>query len=63
MTEIERTYLRFGERFEREVLAQRRDEPRAITETLDRAWKSLRELPRAELTRMHDATLERYFGS
>ena len=45
LTEIERTYLRFGERFEREMLTQRRDESRTIAETLDRAWEVLRELP------------------
>jgi len=62
LTEIERTYLRFGERFEHELLAQRGDESRTIAETLDRAWTVLRELPRAELTRVHDAMLEKYLG-
>jgi V/A-type H+-transporting ATPase subunit B len=60
LTDIERTYLRFGERFERELLAQRSDESRTIAETLDRAWKVLRELPRTELTRIRDKTLEKY---
>jgi len=62
LTEIERTYLRFGEKFERRLLAQRGDESRTIGETLDRAWDVLRELPRAELTRVRDKTLEKYFG-
>lgn len=61
LTEIERTYLRFGERFEREMLAQRGDESRTIVETLDRAWTVLRELPRAELTRVRDGVLEKFF--
>lgn len=62
LTEIERTYLRFGERFERELLAQGRDEMRTIEQTLDRAWSVLRELPRTELTRIRDAVLERRYG-
>lgn len=60
LTEIERTYLRFGERFERELLSQGREESRTIAETLDRAWKVFRELPRAELTRVGEKTLEKY---
>lgn len=62
LTEIERTYLRFGERFEHELLAQRGDESRTIGETLDRAWRVLRELPRTELTRVRDKMLEKYLA-
>lgn len=57
LTEIERAYLRFGERLERELVTQRRDESRTIAQTLDRAWAVLRELPRAELTRIPEAML------
>jgi V/A-type H+-transporting ATPase subunit B len=60
MTEIERTYLRFGERFEREVVAQGREESRSIAQTLDLAWSVLRELPRSELTRIREAVLATY---
>ncbi len=60
LTEIERTYLHFGEQFEGELLAQRRDEARTIGETLDRAWRILRQLPRSELTRIRAAILQRY---
>jgi V/A-type H+-transporting ATPase subunit B len=60
MTEIERTYLRFGERFEREVVAQGREESRSIAQTLDLAWSVLRELPRSELTRIREAVLEKH---
>ena len=44
LTEDERTYLRFGERFECELVAQRPDESRTIGQTLDRAVSVLREL-------------------
>ncbi|HXH90142.1 MAG TPA: V-type ATP synthase subunit B [Thermoanaerobaculia bacterium] len=63
LTEIERTYLRFGERFERELLAQAGDESRTIAQTLDRAWSVLRELPRAEMIRVRAPILEKYFAS
>lgn len=62
LTEIERTYLRFGEHFERDVVAQRGDESRTIAQTLDRAWNAMRELPRTELTRVRDATLQKYYA-
>lgn len=62
LTEIERTYLRFGERFEHEFVAQGRDEVRPIAQTLDIAWRILRELPRAELTRVRSAILDRYWN-
>lgn len=45
LTEIERTYLRFGERFEHELVAQGREESRTIGQTLDLALNVLRELP------------------
>jgi len=61
LTEIERTYLRFGERFEREVLTQGGEESRTIAQTLDRAWSVLRELPRAELTRVRASVLDKHY--
>ena len=63
LTADERTYLRFGGRFERELMAQRTDESRTIAQTLDRAWSVLRELPRTELTRVRERILEKYFDS
>ncbi len=52
LTEVERTYLRFGEVADAELLSQRPDENRTIGETLDRAWQALRLLPAEELTRI-----------
>jgi V/A-type H+-transporting ATPase subunit B len=63
LTEVERTYLRFGERFEMQVLAQGGEESRTIAETLDRAWSALRELPRMELVRVRGALLDQYYGA
>ena len=44
LTDAERKYLRFGERYEREFLSQRGNESRTIGETLDRGLNVLREL-------------------
>ncbi len=60
LTESERKYLTFGERFEREMLSQRSDERRTITETLSIAWQVLSALPRGELTRIRDEFIARY---
>jgi len=62
LTNVERLYLRFGEKYEREFLAQSRDEERTIGETLDRAWSILRELPRSELTRVRASLLETHYA-
>ncbi|HEX9163248.1 MAG TPA: V-type ATP synthase subunit B [Thermoanaerobaculia bacterium] len=60
LTEIERTYIVFGERFEREMLAQASDERRSIAETLTIGWRLLSILPRSELTRIRDEFIARY---
>lgn len=60
LSPIERTYLKFGERFEREFLSQGTTEARSIEETLTTAWQVMRELPRSELTRIHEEHLTKY---
>ncbi|HSP16583.1 MAG TPA: V-type ATP synthase subunit B [Thermoanaerobaculia bacterium] len=60
LTEIERTYLKFGERFEREFLTQSPQEHRSIDETLSIAWNVLKTLPHTELTRIRTEFLEKY---
>ncbi|MEJ2665858.1 MAG: V-type ATP synthase subunit B [Deinococcales bacterium] len=49
---IDRTYLAFGERFEKSVLQQGPSEIRGIEESLDRGWDALSALPSEELTRL-----------
>jgi V/A-type H+/Na+-transporting ATPase subunit B len=60
LTAVERTYLKFGERFEREFLTQSPQEHRSVDETLTIAWNVLKTLPRNELTRIRPEFLERY---
>jgi V/A-type H+/Na+-transporting ATPase subunit B len=48
--ETDRAYLAFADAFERDVLNQRADESREMSDTLDRVWRAVLVLPRRELT-------------
>jgi len=58
----DQAYLAFEEAFGREFEAQRPDESRTLDDTLDRAWRALRVLPRRELTMLPAALLDAYHG-
>jgi len=58
----DRQILKFGRTFEEEFIRQAPDENRSITQTLDLAWKVLRELPRTELTRVTEEEIETFGG-
>lgn len=60
LSEINRRYLQFGERFERELVAQAVYESRSFRRTLDVGWQTLRPLPDTELTRVSRELIERY---
>lgn len=62
LSEADRKYLAFGERFEREFLSQKPDENRSIEETLDIGWRVLRELPDEAFTRVDPIMREKYLG-
>ncbi len=61
LSEGERRYLAFGDAFEAAFLAQRRDELRALDETLDRAWRVASILPRRELTMVSQPSLTAHY--
>jgi V/A-type H+-transporting ATPase subunit B len=63
LSESERRYLEFGQRFEREMLAQSPLERRTIAETLTIAWNVLSALPRADLTKIRDELVMKYASS
>jgi V/A-type H+-transporting ATPase subunit B len=60
LSELDRSTLAFGERFERAFLAQDLYENRSIEETLDRGWRALRALPEDALGRVRRRHLERW---
>ncbi len=63
LTPLDKVYLEFGERFERDFLSQREYEDRSIAETLDIGWKVISMLPKEELHRITEEELNKYYGS
>lgn len=61
LSELDKTYLRFGKAFEQSLVGQGADENRTITDTLELGWQLLRMLPREELDRIDTRVLERYY--
>lgn len=62
LTEIDKKYAEFADRFESEYVSQGYTTDRSIEETLNIGWKLLSILPRSELKRINDATLDQYYG-
>ena len=62
LTPLDKIYLGFGERFEREFLAQGEYEDRSIEETLDIGWKVISTLPKEELYRISEEEISKYYG-
>jgi V/A-type H+-transporting ATPase subunit B len=62
LSDLDKRYLAFGDRFERDFLAQGERENRSIEQTLELGWQLLTTLPRAELYRIKEQTLEKYFA-
>ncbi|MFH0964158.1 MAG: V-type ATP synthase subunit B [Planctomycetota bacterium] len=52
LSALDKQYMRFGERFENELLKQGEYEERSIEQSLDRGWDIISSLPRAELYRL-----------
>ncbi len=60
LTDRDRRYLEFADRFEKEFINQGRYEERTIETTLDLGWELLRTLPAAELKRIDPKFIEKY---
>ena len=60
LSELDRSYLQFGEAFETSFIAQGLEEDRSIGESLDRGWRLLDRLPESELTRVSVDEVHRY---
>jgi len=61
LSALDKKYLAFGERLEREFMAQEETENRSIEQTLDIGWKILVELPKEELYRIKTELIEKYY--
>ena len=60
LTERDRKYLEFADRFENEFVTQGRDVDRTIQQTLDLGWDLLSSLPEGELKRIDDKYIKKY---
>ncbi|MFQ5975090.1 MAG: ATP synthase subunit B [Candidatus Hydrothermarchaeales archaeon] len=60
LSDRDRRHLEFADRFEREFVAQGRDENRTIERTLEIGWDLLSILPERELKRIDDKYIEKY---
>ena len=61
LTDIDKLYAKFADRFENEYVSQGYETNRSIEETLDLGWELLRILPRSELKRIDDKYLDMYY--
>ncbi|MDL2229941.1 V-type ATP synthase subunit B [Treponema sp. OttesenSCG-928-L16] len=60
LSDSDKQYIKFGEKFEQNFLSQGEFEDRSIESTLDLGWKVLAELPREELLRIKKEYIEKY---
>jgi V/A-type H+-transporting ATPase subunit B len=62
LSSSERRRLEFAAAMNAELLAQGRDEDRTLEETLERGWRIVSRLPRAELTMLSTAALDAHYA-
>lgn len=60
LSDLDRTYLHFGEVLEKKFFTQGEYENRSIEETLSIGWECLSLLPKTELTRINPCLIEKY---
>ncbi|OQX86671.1 MAG: V-type ATP synthase subunit B [Candidatus Omnitrophica bacterium 4484_70.2] len=61
LTDIDRLYLKFADRFEQEFVRQGEFENRSIEETLNIAWRLLKDFPVQELKRIRPQILDKFY--
>ena len=60
LSEMDKLYVRFTDRFEQEYINQGFQTNRTIEESLDLGWELLSILPRTELKRIKDDMIDQY---
>lgn len=63
LSDTDKLFAKFAERFENEYVGQGFYENRSIEQTLNLGWELLRILPRTELKRIRDKYLEKYLDA
>jgi V/A-type H+-transporting ATPase subunit B len=63
LSPADKKYIEFGKQFEKLFVNQGPNENRTIEQSLDLGWKLLSFLPRAELDRVDDKILDKYYIS
>ena len=61
LSDIDKLYAIFADRFEREYISQGFESNRSILDTLELGWDLLRILPRSELKRVSTKHLDEYY--
>ena len=61
LTDIDKMYAEFADRFENEYVSQGNETDRTIEQTLSIGWELLSILPRSELKRISDKFLDEYY--
>lgn len=61
LSDIDKLYAQFSDKFEAQYISQGFESNRTIEETLDLGWKLLNDLPRAELKRISNKLLDKYY--
>lgn len=60
LSEMDKKYLHFADKFEQDFVSQEQKEDRQIEETLGIGWKLLKMIPTPELKRVRDEFIEKY---
>jgi len=61
LSDVDKIYLHFADRYEEEFVKQGEFIVRGIIETLDLGWRLMRTIPKAELKRIRPEFLEKYY--
>ncbi len=61
LSDVDKLFLTFADRYEGEFVRQGEFEARSIIDTLDTGWKLLRTIPRAELKRIRPEFMDKYY--
>jgi len=61
LSDVDKLFLTFADRYENEFVRQGEFEARSIIDTLDKGWDLLRTIPRAELKRIRPEFMDKYY--